>query len=126
MVTAIVIPILCVYFFWITKKEMKQQDHKWLQAGVIVEDAVVSGVIKEVKTEKQRFYYNRYLYVQELKLQTDTTFLVVKKVTPLTDHVSLEDFHVGEKLRVYGSFRGEDFYISSVEKRMEHILTPKR
>ncbi|XJZ28379.1 hypothetical protein ACF5W4_06190 [Bacillota bacterium Lsc_1132] len=116
MVTAIVIPILCIYFFWITKKEMKQQDRKWLQAGYVPEEAVFIGEIKEITNEKQRFYYNRYLFVQELKLQTETRRLTVKKVTPIKKPFGPEEFQIGEKVRVYGGFRDDHFYVNRVEK----------
>ncbi len=116
MVAAVIIPILCIYFFWITRKEMKEQDRKWLKAGVVPEEAVFVGEIKEITNEKQRFYYNRYLFVQELKLQTETRRLTVKKVTPITKPFAPETFQVGEKVSVFGGFRGDQFYINQVKK----------
>ncbi len=116
MVTAVIIPILCIYFFWITRKEMKRQDQKWLKAGDVTEEAVFAGKIKEIANEKQRFYYNRYLFVQELKLQTDTGKMTVKKITPLKKPFVPEDFQIGEKVRVYGGYLGDQFYVNRVEK----------
>ncbi|MGG5253071.1 hypothetical protein ACQYAD_06200 [Neobacillus sp. SM06] len=116
MVTAVIIPILCIYFFWITRKEMKVQEQKWLKAGDVIEEAVFAGEIKEITNEKQRFYYNRYLFVQELKLQTDTGRMTVKKITPLRKPFIPEHFEIGEKVRVYGGFVGDEFYVNRVEK----------
>ncbi|MDF2858769.1 MAG: hypothetical protein K0Q87_4620, partial [Neobacillus sp.] len=39
MVTAIVIPIICLYFFWLTKKEIEEHDIKWLAAGEVKQEA---------------------------------------------------------------------------------------
>jgi F0F1-type ATP synthase membrane subunit a len=70
MVTAVVIPIICLYFYWITRKEMKLNDSKWLALAEIKKEAVVTGEIRSISTEKQRFYYHRYILVYELTLQT--------------------------------------------------------
>ena len=45
MVTAIVIPIICFYFYWLTKKEMRESQQKWLQLKTVAEEAVISGEI---------------------------------------------------------------------------------
>jgi hypothetical protein len=116
MVTAIVIPIICFYFFWITKKEMKEQDIKWLATGQVPEEAIVTGEIKSSFDEKQKFYYNRYIYIQELKLQTETKLITVKKLTPITKDIKIEPFQVGEKILVYGRWQDQQFYCAHFEK----------
>jgi hypothetical protein len=72
MVTAIVIPIICLYFYWLTKKEMKEHDRTWITAGDVRHEAVLTGEIKSIEEEKERFYYHRYIYVQTIQLQTAT------------------------------------------------------
>lgn len=126
MVAAIVIPILFIYFFWITKREIKEQALKWLHAGDVPDEAIFTGKIIEVITDKQRFYYNRYIFVQELKFQTETRLMAVRKVTPITKHFNPENFNIGENLRIYGGFRDGHFYINHVEKIGEPFAIPKK
>jgi hypothetical protein len=116
MITAIVIPIICLYFFWRTRKEMMEQDIKWLETGQVPQEAIVTGVIKSAFDEKQKFYYNRYIYIQEIKLQTDTKLISVKKVTPITKDLKIEPFQVGEKILVYGRWQDQQFYCAYFEK----------
>ncbi|WP_026566342.1 hypothetical protein [Bacillus sp. UNC41MFS5] len=119
MVTAIVIPIICLYFYWLTKKEMKENDSKWANAGNVQHEAILTGEIKSIIEEKQRFYYHRYIHVQSLRLQTETKLITVQKITPLTKDFQKVSFKVGEVIRVYGKWEHNKFlfneYIS--EKR---------
>jgi hypothetical protein len=115
MVTAIVIPIICLYFFWITRKEMKVQEEKWLAVGNIRKEAVITGEIKSSTAEKQRFYHNRFIYVQELKLQTVSKQIIVKKMTPVTNNAKIKPFTVGDTVRIYGSWDGTQFYFHEFE-----------
>jgi hypothetical protein len=115
VVTAIVIPIICLYFFLITRKELKEHDIKWLAAGEVRHEAVLTGEIKDISSEKQRFYYHRYLFVQELKLQTGLKLIKVKKITPIQKNVKIEEFHIGDIIRVYGSWEGSQFLFNNYE-----------
>ncbi|WP_066318042.1 hypothetical protein [Bacillus sp. FJAT-29814] len=116
MVTAILIPIVCFYFYWLTKKEMKEYDQKWLAAGDIAHEAVLKGIIKGVRAEKQRYYYNRYLYVQILSLQTDGKIITVKKMSPLTKDTKPDNISVGEIITVYGSWEGNTFLFNEYKR----------
>lgn len=116
MVTAILIPIICIYFYWLTKKEMKEHDRKWLTAGDIAHEAVLKGIIKGVRAEEQRFYYNRYIYVQTLSLHSDGKIITVKKITPFTKEMKPDHFSVGETIRVYGSWEGSAFLFNQFER----------
>ncbi|MDR7236161.1 hypothetical protein [Neobacillus drentensis] len=119
MVTAIVIPIICLYFFFLTKKEMRENDRKWLNSGSVNQEAILSGEIKDISEEKQRFYYHRYIYVQSLKLQTETKLITTQKITPVTNHFKKESFQVGDVIRVYGTWDNNKFLFNEykVEKR---------
>ncbi|MFF2445973.1 hypothetical protein ACFVSW_02640 [Neobacillus sp. NPDC058068] len=119
MVTAIVIPIICLYFFWLTRKEIKEQDEKWLAVSNVREESVLTGEIKSIVEEKQRFYYHRFIYVQTLNLQTDTKIVTAKKKTPILKDIKIESFTVGEVILVYGCWVGNKFFFShyEIEKR---------
>ncbi|PLS06429.1 hypothetical protein [Neobacillus cucumis] len=109
MVTAIVVPIICLYFFWLTRKERKEQERKWLEVGEVRQEAVVSGEIKGIVEETQKFYYHRYIYVQTIKLQTSTKVINAIKRTPLTQDRKKDTFTIGETIHLYGSWEGNNF-----------------
>jgi len=110
MVTAIVIPIICIYFFLLTRKEMKENDTKWKNAGNFNEEAVVEGIIKSISTEKQRFYYQRFIFVQELQVETGTLSIAVKKVIPLTKNFVSDEFQIGKRYQFVGQWKQKQFY----------------
>lgn len=109
MVTAIVIPIICLYFYWLTKKEMRENDRKWLEAAEVREEAILTGEIKSITEEKQRFYYHRYIFVQEINLQTETKLIKAKKITPLQKNTQIDKFTIGEVIRIHGHWEGSKF-----------------
>lgn len=94
---------------------MKVQEEKWLAVGNIRKEAVITGKIKSSTAEKQRFYHNRFIYVQELKLQTVSKQIIVKKMTPVTNNAKIEPFTVGDTVRIYGSWDGNQFYFHEFE-----------
>lgn len=109
MVTAIVIPIICLYFFWLTKKEMNENETKWRNLSTIREEAIVTGRVKTISEERQRYYYHRYIYVQELLIQTDSNAIRVKKITPLTKDCKIEPFQAGDDYIFYGQWNEGHF-----------------
>ncbi|WP_419888578.1 hypothetical protein ACN6MT_25480 [Neobacillus niacini] len=119
MVTAIVIPIICLYFYWITKKEMKLNDHKWLELAEVKKEAIATGEIKSISQEKQRFYYHRFILVQELTLQTETKLIKAKKIIPIKNNIKIDTFSIGEVIRIYGSWEGNHFHFN--EYQIVHI-----
>jgi hypothetical protein len=124
MVTAVVIPIICLYFYWITRKEMKLNDSKWLAAAEVKKEAVLTGEIKSINREKQRFYYHRYILVYELTLQTESKLIKAKKIIPIKNNIELVTFSIGEVIRIYGSWEGNHFLFN--EYQIIHIETIKR
>ncbi|SDM04718.1 hypothetical protein [Bacillus sp. OK048] len=116
MVTAVVIPIICLYFYWITRKEMKLNDSKWLASADVQNEAILTGEIKSITQEKQRFYYHRYIFIQELKLQSETKLISAKKIIPIQNNTEIDNFSIGEVIRVYGSWEGNHFHFNEYEK----------
>ena len=60
MVTAILIPIVVIYFYWLSKKEMQANYEEWVKLEDISEEALISGKIIEAQEQKERFYYHRF------------------------------------------------------------------
>jgi hypothetical protein len=109
MVTAILIPIICFYFYWVTKNEMKENDQKWLNLTNIYEEAIVSGKIIQLDETCKRYYYHRYIDVISIQLQTDTKIIQVMRVTPFTKQKEPIPLKIGDRVRLYGNWKENEF-----------------
>ncbi|MBS8263330.1 hypothetical protein DYI25_02620 [Mesobacillus boroniphilus] len=119
MVTAIAIPIVLAYFYWLTKKEMQANFQEWIKLENIPEEAIVSGKIMEVNEYKERFYYHRYNHITVLKINTGLKELTVKKVTPLRKEIVPPLFNEGEMVHLYGNWKQGFFSVNRVIKQNE-------
>lgn len=91
---------------------MKHHDSKWLASGEVRKESVLSGEIKSINQEKQRFYYHRYILVHEIKLQTETKLITAKKICPVRNNSVIDTFSVGEIIRIYGCWEGNHFHFN--------------
>ncbi|WLR53609.1 hypothetical protein LC048_13865 [Mesobacillus subterraneus] len=117
MVTAIAIPIVLAYFYWLTKKEMHANFQEWIKLEDIPEEAVVSGKIIEVTEYKERFYYHRYNHVTVLRVNTGFKEITVKKVTPLRKGSFPHRFKAGEIVHLYGNWKQGYFSINRTVRK---------
>lgn len=117
MVTAIVIPIVLIYFYWLTRKEMHENYDEWIKLEDIPEEAIVSGKIIDVSERKERFYYHRFNHIFILKIQTGVKELIVKKVTPLRKGARIPVFKEGEIVHLYGNWKEGQFSINRAIKQ---------
>lgn len=95
---------------------MKEHDLKWLSAGNVRHEAVLIGQIKSVSEEKQRFYRHRFIFVQNIMLQTETKLVYIKKITPQTKNLNVESFKADDVIKVYGMWEGTQFIFNQHEK----------
>jgi hypothetical protein len=109
MVTAILIPIICFYFYWVTKKDIKENEQNWLNLTNIVEEAIVSGKIIQIDETRKRFYYHRYIDVIYIQLQTDTKMIYVKRITPAIKQKDSITLKIGDHVRLYGNWQENEF-----------------
>lgn len=116
MVTAIVIPIICIYFYWLTKKEMRIHKEKWLALENITEESILKGTIQNIEKEKQRFYYHYYNQVITLTLKTEHKTYIVKKVSPIHDNTAPFLNQVGDNVLIYGKWENGYFLLNRIEK----------
>jgi len=119
LVTAILIPLICLYFLWLSIREAKENEKKWLKAGKAKEEAIVEGMITSVTLEKQRFYYHRYLIVQELAMKTASGMVKARIIMPLTKDSVLKEYQPGHSFRLYGSWQKNWFHVNRVEPTKE-------
>ena len=117
MVTAVVIPLVLIYFYWLTKKEMQENYEEWVKLEDISEEALVSGKIIDVHEHKERFYYHRFNHVSVLKVHTGVKELTVKKITPIRKGNSLPVFKAGETVHLYGNWKEGYFAINRAIKQ---------
>jgi hypothetical protein len=101
---------------------MKVNDSKWLALAEIKKEAVVTGEIKSITREKQRFYYHRYILVYELTLQTETKLIKAKKIIPIKNNMVIDTFSIGEVIRTYGRwernhFHFNEYHIVDIDKK---------
>lgn len=112
MVTAILIPIVVIYFYWLSKKEMEANYEEWVKLEDISEEALISGRIIQVHEQKERFYYHRFNHVSVLKIQTGVKELTVKKITPMRKGATPPVFKTGEMVHLYGNWKQGYFAIN--------------
>lgn len=116
MVTAILIPIICFYFYWKTKKEIKENDKEWGNLINIKEEAIVSGKVISLVDSKKKFYYHRYIQVTDIQLLLDTKTISVKRIIPYTKQEDTFDIKCGDYVRLYGNWQENDFRFLRYEK----------
>jgi hypothetical protein len=109
MVTAILIPIICFYFYLVTKKDIKENEHKWINLTNIHEEAIVSGKIVQLDETRKRFYYHRFIDVINIQLQTETKIIQVKRVTPSIKQKEPINLKIGNNVRLYGNWQENEF-----------------
>lgn len=114
MITAILVPIILIYFYYLTKKESKAFDEKWLKLAFVNEEAILTGKIVHIKEEKQRYYYSRSIHVLEIKLQTPIYTIMAKKITPSHIPVESPNIQKGDTVTLYGNWEEEIFQISRI------------
>jgi hypothetical protein len=121
MVAAIVIPLLFLYFYVLTSKEMKKQHNQWLAIGRVEPEAVIKGKVLTLSVEKQKFYYHKYILVTDIKLQTDFQIIDVKHIVPLIKGILLPDIHIGEYITCKGQWKNGYFQVGEIIKNQHTV-----
>jgi hypothetical protein len=111
MVAAIVIPILFLCFFIITKRERKEFTEKWLAVHNVEEEALLTGTITTITGEKQRYYYNRYIFVTDLIIKEQQRYKKARHILPITTEFTspTSTFAVGTKIQCVGKWENDIF-----------------
>ncbi|WP_404432796.1 hypothetical protein [Sutcliffiella horikoshii] len=114
MVTAIVIPILIGYFYWITIKEAKKQKERWKNVSMVPSEAIVEGTILSLHTEKKRFYHQLYILETSFRIQNQKEIATVVYKQPFTPTSTPPPYSKGDMLQVVGSWDGELFLAGEI------------
>lgn len=99
---------------------MKVKEREWLTIGDVRDEAILTGKVVSTRHEKQRFYYHRYILVQEIRIQTDTGIQIAKKMIPFKQENNLQEFLEGESVRLIGSW-DRNFFLF---ERFDRISKP--
>lgn len=94
---------------------MRESHEKWLQLKNVPEEAVISGLIVQLSKNKQRFSNNRFVYVLDIKIQTDHSYVNVKKIIPLEKDAEIPALKPGDSVRVFGNWKQDYFLINRIE-----------
>jgi hypothetical protein len=122
MVTAILVPIILLYFYWLSAKELRENESKWLKLSEIVEEAIVTGKVIKFFETKKRFYYHRYIHITEIHLQTETKVIVVLRKVPLTKSSERLPIEIGDEVRLYGNWQENEFRFKRYDILNKHLI----
>jgi hypothetical protein len=116
LVTAIVIPIIIIYFYIISKRELQSHTEQWLALEQVYEEAIVTGKIHHITITKERFYYHRYVHIVQLTLINNQKTTIASKVTPIVKgKVITNELQIGDEVRVYGNWKEGHFRFGRYE-----------
>lgn len=116
MVTAIVIPILILYFYLITKKEKAKQRRKWEMLDHVRLEARIQGTITELSTVKKRYYHEMYMMVTTIRLQSNDRNVSVVFRQPFTQDWKEMNLQPGNAVLVEGRWEKDLFIAGSIKE----------
>lgn len=115
MITAIAIPLLFLYFYYVTRKERKQFYNKWLQIGKVAEESFVKGTIVDIREKTERYYYHYSIYIIDLLLQHENEKIAARIQFPMTDSLQKPSFQIGETIICYGQWKNRLFLFATYQ-----------
>ncbi|MGN7298433.1 hypothetical protein [Ferdinandcohnia sp. SAFN-114] len=115
MVTAIVIPLIIVYFYVLSKKERKKYEESWKDLEKVNEEAVIKGRIISKNEEKQRYYYHKFVHVTELKIKTSTGIIKAKRIIPLRGEYKPAQINLGDEISCIGEWTKDHFQFNKYQ-----------
>ncbi|MGY3714043.1 hypothetical protein ACWE42_00795 [Sutcliffiella cohnii] len=116
MVTAIVIPILIIYFYFLAKKNRKKYKEKWLSITEIKEESVIIGEVKDVFYEKKRFYYDFHIMITHIVIYKDGKTTRVERRERLTKEWTKSPPYAGDFVKLIGYWEGKTFIFNGYKR----------
>jgi hypothetical protein len=108
MIAAIVIPILFLYFLYITLKERKRKYEEYLKLDDIKEEALISGQIIQINTKSKTFVGEHDVTITSILLigENSTQYKAVKTSPSTTTTPTLKE---GFQVVCYGYWKKDLF-----------------
>ncbi|MGD6856183.1 hypothetical protein ACQCVO_13995 [Bacillus infantis] len=120
MVTAIVIPIICLYFFWVTRKERRKSEAEWRSIGTVPEEAVIEGKVTALSLEKQRYYHHLHVWVLEMRIQAASKTIIARKLQAADQGFRNSDIKEGGYVILFGKWQKDIFIVN--RSRLQEVL----
>lgn len=114
MVTAVVIPVLILYFYWITRKEAAKQKKRWENLRDIPLESRVEGKVKNLHTEKKRFYHQFYTLDTTIRIQNRDKTIDILYRQPYTQSTTPPFLTKGEVIIVNGRWENNLFQAGEI------------
>lgn len=115
MITAIAIPLLFLYFYYVTRKERKRFYHEWLQVGNVAAESVIKGTIVAVQEKTERYYRHYLVSVIDLWLKHGKEKIIARIQFPLTESLQKPTFQIGDTIICYGQWRNQLFLFATYQ-----------
>ncbi|MCL6586903.1 MAG: hypothetical protein K6T72_10400 [Anoxybacillus sp.] len=115
MVTAIAIPLLFLYFYYVTRTERKRMYRQWLQVGNVPAESVIKGTIVAIQEKTERYYGDYLLAIIDLQLEHDEEKIIARMQFPLTQSLQKPAFSVGDSIVCYGQWRDRVFLFATYQ-----------
>ncbi|WP_053073798.1 hypothetical protein [Bacillus sp. LL01] len=114
MVTAIVIPVLILYFYWITRKEAAKQKERWKNLHNIPLESRVEGKVMNLRTEKKRFYHQLFTLDTTMRIQSHDRIITAFYKQQYTDSSFPPSLTQGDEIRLNGRWENELFHAGEI------------
>jgi hypothetical protein len=115
IVTAIVIPIIILYFYYLSKREAKKKIESWMSVGTVPEEDKFDGVISNIFTELEQFYHGKYVWHCELKVKTESSVVKVIMRKPYVDNFNSPPLQRGRTITCNGKWKDGVFLANKLE-----------
>ncbi len=116
LVTAIVIPLLFLFFLFIVRKERKKQYQKWRDFGKIEEKTVESGIVQRIFSEKRKYYHELYVSRTELVIDNGVKVFQVIIEKPSDQKEATLEINQNDFVTCYGTWHNHSFLANRIRK----------
>ncbi|MCH1623908.1 hypothetical protein [Fredinandcohnia quinoae] len=126
MVTAILIPIIILYFYFLSKRENKSYEQKWLELEDVEKEGIITGRVISKTEEKQRFYYHKSVFVTELQLRNNNIIIKAKRIVPIKENFIPPTIQIGDYIKCTGKWEKEYFHFLQYQIIDKHNTKEQR
>jgi ribulose bisphosphate carboxylase small subunit len=117
MVTAILVTLVIIYFFWRSKRERKEFIKSWEQVGVVDETDKLSGTVLSVFTEVQKYYHGKFIWVAELKIRNDGKNVTVIMKRPYRKENERLQISKSDEVTFSGTWEHQKFFANTYKTK---------
>jgi hypothetical protein len=112
MIAAIVIPIIFLYFLYITIKERKRRIEKWQQIGTIKEETFLRGKVIQSFTRSKRYIGNYFVSETTLLIKNETDTYKAIITVPITPTLQAVQINNETTITCFGYWDKKNFIFS--------------